>query len=619
MGNLIFGTSETKNIDYSYLDNLSKKKLFEYIKMLNPQNINLPSETDEMTNLMKNMELENTELIPMCIELYNKMSILFSKYPKQIPKSTEIQSKKMYFVKPKFGIDSIKESVLISSIRLHNILFDMSLIKFKNSFVSMKMDNITIEEFNDSFNNNITLKKDMLGINKKMLKYMPIYLKTRFVNTYNNIIKNISCVNKLSIGKASYIYKMPKHGPTNDINSFRQIISIPNALNHFHRILTLRLNNFMQINKYIDTTIQKGGISGQKFAIFEQFYKIKNVIKHANIKKKSCAILFLDISNAFGNINLPSLYKILEIYNVDPNYIAYVKEFYSNFQYYVNNEGLIDETFNWSNGLIQGCAMSPLLFVSVLNYILMYIDKEYKYIYGYDFAGNIRMLLTAYIDDICITCKNTNTLEIVYKKLKEVFEMIGLPINKSKSAIMLVNDNTMSEELSEFTKVNVFKYLGEYISVDGTYTESYIQFLKIVSRRLKMIDETKNISNDDKLKLFNKCILVWIQRKTLAMYDISVTNRLKIISIIKPYLDKWGYNDALNIFSTVIPILNNSNDDIITNIKFQNDEIDEELEQNIEIANYIFKNSDIKLDYSQINDDFQLEIELTKFNELVNE
>ena len=74
------------------------------------------------------------------------------------------------------------------------------------------------------------------------------------------------------------------------------------------------------------------------------------------------------------------------------------------------------------------------------------------------------------------------SLEVVYGKLKELLTTLGLPINMSKCAIISVNDTTVaSGELQNIQKVNNFKYLGEYISKDGSSTESYIQFIKNLS------------------------------------------------------------------------------------------------------------------------------------------
>ena len=602
--------AEFDAVDFSNFDELSKEQIISLIKSIKSKNINLP---DDMTDKMKNIEIENSNLIPMSIELYQKMFALFGEFKYVDDKNNK---KRTFFVRPRFDAETVKKTIN-TPVQNISTQLDTTLVQPMPSLVAMKMENITVDEFTNSFNNTLT-KKDMIGINKKMLRDMPQYMKVRFINTYNKILNDLTKVNDISIGKASYIYKAGKGGATSDISSFRQIVSIPNPVTQLHRILTLRLNNYMHLNKYIDTTIQKGGVSGEKFAIFEQFYKVKSIFKHANNNKKSCAVLFLDISNAFGNLNLENLYKILAIYNVNDSFINYVKEFYSKFEYYVDTVNIKTESFKWGDGLVQGCSMSPLLFILALNYILTHIDKQYKDTHGYD-AGTVKILLTAFMDDICIITKDLNSLDIVYKRLKELLTMLGLPINKAKCAVMVVNDATIiGGELSQIQKVNVFKYLGEYVSSDGSCTESYIQFLRGMSRKLVLIDK-KQIPIGDKLKVFEQYIVPWIQRKTMAMYDINMTNRLKIVAIIKPYLEKWNHNGVVNIFSNVTPILNDSKDGIISNMKFEDSDFDNDLAQNIEVANYVLKDANIKIEYSQIDDEFQLDTELEEMYELADD
>lgn len=628
MGNLtslFHGSTEKKSleteeivdqIDYLKLDENTKSELINYIKSLKSKSINLP---DDFNIKLKDVELENTELLPMAIEYYKKIVDICKDTKK--PEGT-VSKKRMYFVKPKFSVDVVKKSYDEVS-KLPHVTLDTNLVNLKPTVKQMNNSSITSNEYDESFNNVLT-KKDMIGITKKMLRDSPNYIKLRFINSFNEILNNLSKVEKLSIGKASYMYKANSQGSTNDINSFRQIVSIPNIVSQFHRILSLRLNDYIQSNNYLNTDIQKGGVSGQKYAIFEQFYKIKNVVKQANKSKKSCAILFLDISNAFGNINLENLYKVLEFYKVDNTFIEYIKQFYEHFEYYVDINNNKTDVFKWQGGLIQGCSLSPLLFVISLNYILTHIDNEYKEKYGYSINDTTKILLTAFVDDICVICDNMQSLQIVYDKLVVLLNMLGLPVNKKKCAVMTVNDNTkVTGDLDTMQKKNVVKYLGEYISNDGTCTESYVQFIKSLGRKLKSVDVSKNCDDKKRIELFNQIIMPWIQRKSLAMYDITTNQRLKIISIIKPYIEKWDKEAEINanIFSNVSSILNVSNDSIISNVKFEDEDFDQALETEIDIANYVLKDTTIKLDYNQINDDFQLDldldVELEQYEELL--
>lgn len=274
--------------------------------------------------------------------------------------------------------------------------------------------------------------------------------------------------------------------------------------------------------------------------------------------------------------------------------------------------GSKSETFKWTNGLIQGCALSPLLFVMTLNYIFKYLEKEYLDKCGYD-LGTRKILLTAYIDDICIICNDTTTLSLVYKTLIELFDMMGLSLNKSKCALMTINTDVIHDDLKDIALVKTFKYLGEYISSDGTCTESYRQFLTNVTHKLICVDK-KNIPKEKKSDIFGSTIVPWINRKTMAMYDIDKVRRLKMVAIIKPFIEKWEPNAEIKIFSDIKEILEASTDDIINNVKFTDEEFDKELEEDIDLSNYVMKNMNIKLLYSEINENFTVEEQLEQLD-----
>lgn len=581
----------------------NKEELVTYLKLMKPKNINLSDKFDEL-------ELNNKEFLPLAIELYEKLYDLCGEYVSTKSKPENMKRKK-FFVKPKFGAEEILtwiESQLLL-IPEECIELDTNLFEINPANTLMKTGDITLEEYNLAFNKP-TSKKDMMGINKIILKDMSYYLKIRFINIFNSIFTEPHTINDICIAKASFVYKVAKRGPLNEVSSFRQILSLPHTVNHFHRILNLRLNEYMLGNKYIDTNIQKGGVSGQKNSIFEQYYKLKNVLKRANSDKKKCAILFLDLTNAFGSVKLEKLYEILKLYKIDEAYIAYVKEFYSHLEYYIDMENT--STTKWSDGLMQGCSMSPLLFIIALNYILDHLNRTYLDELGYEIKSNVKILLTAYVDDVCVICKDVKSAQEMYMEFERLCAMLGLSVSKSKCAIMSINDDDKLD-IEEIPQVNIFKYLGEYLSIDGSSTENYIVFVKILSMRLSKLDK-KSWLTETKVKVFIEEILPWIQRKTLLMYDINKEQRLKIAVVIKPYTERWEITEY-EIFTDVINIINNSDDIIIKEIK--DEEVNFELEKDIEIANYVYRNSNINYKYSQIDENFAMELELDNLTEYV--
>jgi len=590
MGILIGYEKDTKITNTIPLNNLTKHQIIEYIKTNKAKNINL---TDASQEMMKMIELDNSDLLTMSIELYQKLFALFGEFNGYIVSDSEKKTmKRQFFIKPKFGVDEIMKSIDISY-HIPELPFNDQLLKIHQPIILMVMTDITLDEYNASFNNVLT-KKDIIGISKRILRDIPPYLKLRIINVYNQCIDTPQKINSSSVARGSYIYKVAKRGPTTDVASFRQILAIPNIVNQFHRILNIRLSEYMMNNAYLDTNIQKGSIGGQKFPIFKQIFKLKSVLKHANTHNTPCTILFLDISNAFGSLHLDTLYNILRLYNVDPIFISYLAMFYDNLEYYMDTGRDTTEPIKWTNGLIQGCSLSPLLFVIAMNYILVHLNNTYHATCGYEFTNNTKILFTAFIDDIAIIGKDMASTQLVFDEFHKLCATLGLTLNASKSAMISINEDNATT-INDIQQVTTFKYLGEYLSSDGTSIASFKQFLGFVIRKLKALDKE---TDDTKRKtLFDEYLMPYIQKKMMIMYDIGSNNRRKLIFIIKPYIEKWGISVVGNVFYDISSIVNAGDDAVISGIVTDTGYCDEELERDVEISDYVFKNAYLNFTY----------------------
>lgn len=368
----------------------------------------------------------------------------------------------------------------------------------------------------------------------------------------------------------------------------------------------MRLSNYLSKNKYIDTTIQKGGISGMTQPMLQQVYKIKTIIKKAVRTRQSMVILFLDISNAFGNLSLPVLYQIMEKYHINTQFISYLKSFYSSFEYYVQSKEWTTEMFKWDNGLVQGCPMSPLLFVLALNYVLVHVNNLYKDRCGYVINPGNKILLLAYMDDICLICRNRETLVEVYQQLETELKLLNLPINQSKSTIMFINEQDLEENkiLPDFTRVDTSKYLGEIISNTGDNNSAYAELLKTLGRRLSGIDK-RTLKNADKIAVFDQYLLPYLHRRFTMMYDMTSKQKIYVANLVNRYMTLWERTDPVQLFNDSKNGIVNSDDGVINNMTIE--DTDDGLEKDIDLSAYVFTSHDISINYDTIKEDANLD------------
>ncbi len=585
---------ELEDVDF---DALSKDELLQYIMNMVTNSVFIK---DNFKHIMKDVELDNTKLIPICLELMDTILDEFNQDDLEKKIDTKeldtkesggrVKWKKKYYVIPKFSPDAITQQVEESKKIKEDRVFDeekLDLYTIDEPKEVFNDDDITLQEYNEAFTDVLT-KKDMMGLTKKILLELPDYHKNRLINAFNDILSGEQEASSISFGRASYIYKEAKKGPKDNIKSFRKIVTIPTIVNHFHRVLALRIREYFTENKYLDTTIQKGGISGQKVPIMQQIIKIKSIIKHANDKKNGKAvILFLDVSDAFGSINREALFDILKRYHISPNFIDYLNDYYKHFEYYVKNKNLSsDETLEWTTGIIQGCPLSSLLFVIALNYILRHLDDKYKEECGYEVLPNAKVLFSSFIDDMALVSHSVEGATAVYNELKELCAILGLSFNASKCSLMLVgftDEEKANINIDGIPQNNYYKYLGAPITADGSSEEAFSKFIKILGGRMKYIDKS-GFENEHKIACFRSAILPWIKRQMANMYDLDKEQRIKVVHCVRTFMDKWGNVDTIELFTTVQELVQDIDDDVINNIELV--DYDNDVKFDADLSNY---------------------------------
>lgn len=524
------------------LDNLNKKEIIEYIQAIKIQRLAI---NPDLAEGLKQIDLTNSKLVPMSLELYQKID-------KDLPRMISARKK---FKKEPISFDPLQvlnvPVTFVNTKENYEKLNNLCNVIVNNPGV---LELITLDVFKTIIKDP-TPSTDMLGLSKKIVRYLSDYLKQRFINSFNEALNDSSNLD-FNFGRATYIYKK---GDKTEINNYRRIISIPVIVNLFHRVLMLHCDKHLKDNNLINTTIQKAGISGQKNPILQQVVKIKEIIRDVNTSGNKAALMFLDIKDAFGSLDREALFIILTKYGFDQKFVKYMRNYYDGFSFCTTIENKRINNINWSNGLIQGCSLSPLLFVTALNYIITNFDQTYTTSHGYNFKGT-PITLCAYMDDLVLVCKDIESLEFCYKRIIELLGLLGMKLNTQKTNIILPGYSAAEKanvKLDDISIVDKFTYLGCVItsdsSVDNIFSEQYNQ----IHDWLMNLD-VKKPNNDSKIADFTEYVLPEIRRRTLKLYDLSVSNKVKLVSLIQRYLTKWGYKADIQIFPSLEKSLSGS-------------------------------------------------------------
>jgi len=80
--------------------------------------------------------------------------------------------------------------------------------------------------------------------------------------------------------------------------------------------------------------------------------------------------VFIDFEKAFDSVNREAMWKEVKNYGVPKQLIDLIKETYQGYMCRVVHEGCVSEPFPVRAGVKQGCILSPLVFLIVIDVVM---------------------------------------------------------------------------------------------------------------------------------------------------------------------------------------------------------------------------------------------------------
>ena len=164
-------------------------------------------------------------------------------------------------------------------------------------------------------------------------------------------------------------YMVPKSALTNDPSQYRPITCLPTM----YKMLTSCIAN--KIYKHVEdhnilAEQQKGCRRGHQ-GCKEQLIIDSIILGQAKEYKRNIHTAFIDYKKAYDSVPHSWLLKVLEIYNIHPNIIDFLKNtmqhWRTNLQLQVGNQAISTDRISIKNGIFQGDSLSPLWFCLALN------------------------------------------------------------------------------------------------------------------------------------------------------------------------------------------------------------------------------------------------------------
>ena len=270
---------------------------------------------------------------------------------------------------------------------------------------------------------------------------------------------------KLSTSQRCGLLKLiPKEGKDLfNVGNWRPIT----LLNVDYKILTktfaLRLSRILPDLIHSD---QKGFIKGRYSG--ENVMDIYAMIQQAQVDKEEYILLMLDIQKAFDSVSLTYLEEILYAFNFPQSFISWIRILYCEKEVRIVNNGHASAPIFPLNGTAQGCSLSPLLYVLVMESLALNIHQNAA-IQGFKLDSYHKKIAMLADDTLLALKANHITFETALCTLKEFAIISNLKVNYTKSVAILLNckESTLTslQTVSEISwiKEPTFKYIGTHI------------------------------------------------------------------------------------------------------------------------------------------------------------
>ena len=179
---------------------------------------------------------------------------------------------------------------------------------------------------------------------------------------------------------------------------------------------------------------------------------------------------------------------------------------YADNQCCVRHEGKQSEWFHMKTGVRQGCVISPVLFLVVIDWVMERATGEQPR--GLVWGLTARLDDCDFADDIALLSHTLKSIQEKTDRVDRAARSVGLKIHRSKSKMMKLKNRSTTKTIVrnvELEEVQDFKYLGSYISTDSNIEKEISTRIGLVAQafnRLQSIWKSTALQTKTKLKIY---------------------------------------------------------------------------------------------------------------------
>ena len=308
------------------------------------------------------------------------------------------------------------------------------------------------------------------------------------------------------------------------------------------RPLTLLNTDYKTLTKLLASRLQRvlpslisrdqsGYLKGRY--IGENIRSIYDTINFAAITDSPGMIVALDFEKAFDSISWSFLFNTLETFNFGPYFRKWISIIYSDPQCCVTNNGHYSSFFNISRGIRQGCPISALLFILVVEVMAIQIRQSSK-VRGIQYSDRNTITISQLADDTTLFLEDKQSLEACIQIISDFSETSGLRLNTEKSEAFWIGSGVSCKD-----KPFDFKWTSESIKCLGVWCSADVE---------RAIEQNFN----EKIKKLSSLLNMWSQRKLSLKGKVAVLRSIILPQILYIatvlYTPEWVIEKVENLF-----------------------------------------------------------------------
>ena len=242
-------------------------------------------------------------------------------------------------------------------------------------------------------------------------------------------------------------------GNMTECNNYRGIKLMCHGMKLYERLVEDRLRQVIEIS-----STQYGFQQGKSTT--EPIFALRMMQEKHLEKRQNLHMIFVDLEKAYDRVPRDIIWWALRKKQVGEEYIKVIQDMYDGCTTSVRTLIGSTESFEVKVGLHQGSALSPLLFIIIMDVISQEVGR-----------GPPHAMLFA--DDL-VLCENTRKeAEEQLELWRRAIENKGLRVSRSKTEYLppsSCHDSKVKLGEEEIKNVTTFKYLGSIFDAEGGST-----------------------------------------------------------------------------------------------------------------------------------------------------